>query len=96
MMRWNTNATAGHYDILLDGVVRVENQKFIAGGDGAAESGGIAKVGVYVLGQGQAWFDEIYLGPDFTMGAIWNSLVCGGFCCTPYMIRAYFPRHTLF
>lgn len=26
------------------------------------------RVGLYVVGEGRAWFDEIYLGPDFTMG----------------------------
>lgn len=69
-MRWNANATAGYYDVLVDDVARAENQRFRAGdtGGGVTQGGGIAKVGLYVLGEGRAWFDEIYLGPDFTMG----------------------------
>lgn len=81
-MRWNANTTAGYYDILVDGVIRAENQRFTATGGGAAEHGGIAKVGLYVLGEGRAWFDEIYLGPDFTMGAFRNRLVCNDLCCS--------------
>lgn len=41
------------------------------GGDSEVEAegaGGVERVGLYVLGEGRAWFDEIYLGPDFTMG----------------------------
>lgn len=69
-MRWNANATAGYYDVFVDDVARAENQRFRAGDDGggATQGGGVTKVGLYILGEGRAWFDEIYLGPDFTMG----------------------------
>ena len=66
MMRWeDDNSTAGEYDVLVDGIARAENQRF---GGGQGSRGGIEKVGLYVLGRGRAWFDEVYLGPDFTMG----------------------------
>lgn len=66
-MRWDANGTAGEYDVLVDGVARAEDQPF-----GAALSTvrGVERVGLYVLGEGRVWFDEIYLGPDFTMGEI--------------------------
>ncbi len=81
MMRWDddANGTVGEYDVLVDGVARAENQRFGFGttagdGDGGGETsyitggGGVERVGLYVLGEGRAWFDELYLGPDFTMG----------------------------
>ncbi|CAM9495777.1 unnamed protein product, partial [Hapterophycus canaliculatus] len=78
-MRWDTNGTAGEYDVLVDGVAKAESQSFglsngnINGSDGYGYGGttaavGVERVGLYVLGEGRVWFDEIYLGPDFTMG----------------------------
>lgn len=79
MMRWDENGTGGEYDVLVDGVARAEDQAFgHQHGSNGSESGtivggGIERVGLYALGEGRAWFDEIYLGPDFTMGkrAVW-------------------------
>lgn len=78
MVRWDSNGTAGEYDVLVDGVAKAENQRFGFGsyntsgsdGDTGGETavGGVERVGLYILGEGRAWFDEIYLGPDFTMG----------------------------
>eukprot|EP00903_Cladosiphon_okamuranus_P013614 g12679.t1 len=83
MIRWDDDSgTAGEYDVLVDGVSKAEDQRFgigsytnssSAGGgsdsDLASEgAGGVERVGLYVLGEGRVWFDEIYLGPDFTMG----------------------------
>lgn len=69
MIRWDGNGTSGEYDILVDGIARAESQKFGSHGTGdEMREGGIERVGLYVLGEGRAWFDEIYLGPDFTMG----------------------------
>lgn len=70
MMRWNADRDAGRYDILVDGVVRAENQKFGEGGTALRNGVGITKVGLYILGEGKAWFDKIYLGPDFNMGTL--------------------------
>lgn len=75
MMRWDSNGTAGKYDVLVNDIARAENRSFgggifhggMAGTYG--EGGGIGRVGLYVLGEGRVWFDEIYLGPDFSMGA---------------------------
>lgn len=81
MMRWNANGTAGDYDVLVDGVARAENQPFGLGNhntNGSDSDGygydettaavGVERVGLYVLGEGRVWFDEVYMGPDFTMG----------------------------
>ena len=71
MMRWDANGTGGEYDVLVDGVARAEDMVFGRHGNGSSDGGvvgGIERVGLYVLGEGRAWFDEIYLGPDFTMG----------------------------
>lgn len=74
MIRWNENGAAGEYDVLLDGVARAESQRFGSLGVGSDDhgvdggGGGIERVGLYVLGEGRVWFDEIYAGPDFTMG----------------------------
>ncbi|CAM9431453.1 unnamed protein product [Ectocarpus sp. 4 AP-2014] len=65
MMRWDANGTAGEYDVLVDGVARAEDQPF---GTALSSVRGVERVGLYVLGEGRVWFDEIYLGPDFTMG----------------------------
>lgn len=68
MMRWdNVTGTSGEYDVLVDGVVRAENERF-GWARGSANGGGVERVGLYILGEGQAWFDEVYVGPDFTMG----------------------------
>ena len=70
MMRWDANGTGGEYDVLVDGVARAEDKTFGRHGnvsDGGVV-GGIERVGLYMLGEGRSWFDEIYLGPDFTMG----------------------------
>lgn len=84
MIRWDDDSgTAGEYDVLVDGVSKAEDQRFGIGtytnssgaGAGGSDSdidsegaGGVERVGLYVLGEGRVWFDEIYLGPDFTMG----------------------------
>lgn len=84
MIRWDdAGDTAGEYDVLVDGVSKAEDQRFgnssstaADGSNSGGESegrdgvggGGVERVGLYVLGEGRAWFDEIYLGPDFTMG----------------------------
>lgn len=68
MMRWdNATGTGGEYDVLVDGVARAENERF-GWARGSANESGVERVGLYILGEGRAWFDEIYLGPDFTMG----------------------------
>ncbi|CAN0423220.1 unnamed protein product, partial [Ectocarpus sp. 12 AP-2014] len=64
MMRWDANGTAGEYDVLVDGVARAEDQPF---GTALSTVRGVERVGLYVLGEGRVRFDEIYLGPDFTM-----------------------------
>lgn len=80
MMRWDANGTGGEYDVLVDGVARAEDQTFgrrdgSNGSDsGTIVGGGVERVGLYALGEGRAWFDEIYLGPDFTMG---KTAICG-------------------
>lgn len=78
MIRWDdAGGTAGEYDVLVDGVSKAEDQRFGTdsdsdvegeGGGAGGERGGVERVGLYVLGEGRVWFDEIYLGPDFTMG----------------------------
>lgn len=78
MIRWDdAGGTAGEYNVLVDGVSKAEDQRFgiASNNTGAGDvdgqgggGGGVERVGLYVLGEGRAWFDEIYLGPDFTMG----------------------------
>lgn len=81
MMRWTRdNGTTGEYDVLVDGVTRAEKKPFGKGvfqdenTEEAARGGGVSGIGLYVIGEGHAWLDEIYLGPDFTMGKRWVSL----------------------
>ncbi|CAM9732362.1 unnamed protein product, partial [Discosporangium mesarthrocarpum] len=62
MLSWHSNSTSGVYRILVDGVSRVDGRRFWAPGRG------LDRVGMYVLREGKAWFDEVYIGPDFTIG----------------------------
>ena len=53
------------YDLALDDVLVVEGAPL--GFDGRADAG-VSRVGLYAWGVGEAYFDEIYVGPDHTTG----------------------------
>ncbi|CAM9230395.1 unnamed protein product, partial [Choristocarpus tenellus] len=62
MLSWHANSTSGKYRVLVDDIVRTEGRHFSSPG------GGLDRVGLYMLQEGMAWYDEIYIGPDFSMG----------------------------